>query len=60
MQKKINPYNQISEITDQLHTLASEGKSNSWRIRKLNRKLDKCLSEINDNYSINIKLWQAK
>ena len=56
---KNNPYKQISQITDELHTLAENKKDNSWRVRKLNRKLKKNLNLIKEDYTIN-KLIHGK
>ena len=56
---KNNPYKQISQITDELHTLAENKKDNSWRVRKLNRKLKKNLNLIKEDYTVN-KLIHGK
>lgn len=50
---KNNPYKQIAQITDQLHTLAENKEDNSWRVRRLNRKLRKNLNLITEDYTIN-------
>ena len=50
---KSNPYKQIEQITDQLHTLAENKQDSSWRVRKLNRKLRKNLNLIREDYTIN-------
>tara|TARA_S200002703_G_scaffold6189_1_gene6891 strand:- start:5244 stop:5417 length:174 start_codon:yes stop_codon:yes gene_type:complete len=50
---KNNPYKQIAQITDQLHTLAENKQDNSWRVRRLNRKLKKNLNLISEQYTIN-------
>ena len=50
---KNNPYKQITLITDQLHTLAENKQINSWKVRKLNRKLTKNLNLIREDYRIN-------
>ena len=49
---KNNPYKQIIQITDQLHTLAENREDNSWRVRRLNRKLKKNLNLINEDYTV--------
>jgi len=49
---KNNPYKQIVQITDQLHTLAENSEDNSWRVRRLNRKLKKNLNLINEDYTV--------
>tara|TARA_R100000734_G_C3201548_1_gene20171 strand:+ start:270 stop:443 length:174 start_codon:yes stop_codon:yes gene_type:complete len=49
---KNNPYKQIAQITDQLHTLAENKENNSWKVRRLNRKLRKNLNLINEDYTI--------
>ena len=50
---KNNPYKQIAQITDQLHTLAENKEDNSWRVRRLNRKLRKNLNLIREDYTVN-------
>jgi len=50
---KSNPYKQIAQITDQLHTLAENKEDSSWRVRRLNRKLRKNLNLIREDYTIN-------
>jgi len=50
---KSNPYKQIEQITDQLHTLAENKEDNSWKVRRLNRKLIKNLNLIREDYTIN-------
>jgi hypothetical protein len=57
--KNNNPYKQISQITDQLHTLAENKKDNSWKAWRLNRKLKKNLNLIKEDYTIN-KLIHGK
>ena len=56
---KNNPYKQISQITDQLHTLAENKQHNSWKAWRLNRKLKKNLNLIKEDYTVN-KLIHAK
>ena len=50
---KSNPYKQIEQITDQLHTLAENKQDSSWRVRRLNRKLKKNLNLISEQYTVN-------
>lgn len=56
---KNNPYKQIAQITDQLHTLAENKEDNSWRVRRLNSKLRKSLNLIREDYTIN-KIMHGK
>ena len=56
---KNNPYKQITEITDQLHTLAENKQNSSWKAWRLNRKLKKNLNLIKEEYTIN-KLIHGK
>tara|TARA_R110002020_G_scaffold348785_2_gene562407 strand:- start:21943 stop:22116 length:174 start_codon:yes stop_codon:yes gene_type:complete len=56
---KNNPYKQITEITDQLHTLAENKQNSSWKAWRLNRKLKKNLNLIKEDYTIN-KLIHGK